>query len=216
MRVIILGASRFGAAVAERMSDAGHEVVVIDKDRARLEKLAERMDCGMIEGDGTMPTVLREAFRDEDDVFVAVTNASDDNILASIVARSVGFGRVIPQITATELLDICQELGLDDVINPHATVAESICAALEDRTAVDQETVLHNDLSLLRVQVPKTLAGSTFGELELPDNCRVVALVRDEAESFVASDTRLQHEDCLIFAVTHDKADSLRSVFAED
>ncbi|MEO1779726.1 MAG: NAD-binding protein, partial [Pseudomonadota bacterium] len=144
MRVIILGASRFGAAIAERLIEADHEVVLIDKDRDRLQKLAETVDCGMVEGDGTLPSVLRDVFRDEDDAFIAVTNASDDNILASVVARSVGFGRVIPQITSMELMDVCEELDLTEAINPHATVAESICTGLEDRTEVDTDATLHN------------------------------------------------------------------------
>lgn len=80
MRIIILGASRFGRAIAEQLIDAEHEVIVIDKSRDRLERLADQLDCGMLEGDGTMPTTLREVFRDENDVFVAVTNASEDNI----------------------------------------------------------------------------------------------------------------------------------------
>ncbi|WP_425092135.1 potassium channel family protein [Tropicimonas sp. S265A] len=211
MRVTVLGASRFGAAIAERLIEQNHEVILIDKDKTRLEKLSERLDCGMIEGDGTMPTVLREAYRDREDVFIAVTNASDDNILASIVARSVGYGRVIPQITATELMDVCHELDLDDVINPHATVSESICASLEDHTEVDQDTVLHNDLALKRIAVPEDLQGKTFGSLDIPDCAQAVAHIRDEHESFLHEDTQLEQGDILMFVVARDSVKTLKS-----
>ena len=60
MRIVILGASRFGTAIAETLMEAQHEVVVIDRSRERLEALAERLDCGMLTGDGTMPSPLRE------------------------------------------------------------------------------------------------------------------------------------------------------------
>ncbi|WP_425093492.1 potassium channel family protein [Tropicimonas sp. S265A] len=213
MRVTILGASRFGAAIAERLIEDGHEVVLIDKDRERLDKLSARLDCGMIEGDGTMPTTLRDAFRDEEDVFIAVTNASDDNILASLVARSVGFSRVIPQITAAELMDVCHELELDDVINPHATVAESICAGLEDQTVINQDVALHNQLALQRVSVPQSMDNQRIGDLDLPGEAKPVALVRDENESFADSDTILQAGDCLIFAVKRDGSARLGKKF---
>jgi trk system potassium uptake protein TrkA len=213
MRAIILGASRFGASIADRLIEANHEVVLIDKDRDRLEKLSERLDCGMIEGDGTMPPVLREAFRDEDDVFIAVTNASDDNILASIVARAVGFGRVIPQITATELLDVCRELDLDDVINPHATVAESICASLEDRTAIDQETALQHDLALKRVHVSEKISGKRYGELNIPKQAKGIAFIRAEKEDFLTADTKLETGDGLLFAVHRDEVTKLTRAF---
>lgn len=214
MRVTILGASRFGAAIAERLIDADHEVIMIDKDRARLDKLAERLDCGMIEGDGTMPTVLREAFRDDEDVFIAVSNASDDNILASIVARSVGFGRVIPQITSMELMDVCHELNLDDVINPHATVAESICAGLEGKTAVDQDTGLHEELAMMRVHVTAKLVGRTIGALEISDTARPVALIRDDVETWADPDTDLQEGDDLLLAVKRKDSKRISKMFA--
>lgn len=214
MRVTILGASRFGAAIAERLIDADHEVIMIDKDRARLDKLAERLDCGMIEGDGTMPTVLREAFRDDEDVFIAVSNASDDNILASIVARSVGFGRVIPQITSMELMDVCHELNLDDVINPHATVAESICAGLEGKTAVDKDTGLHEELAMMRVHVPAKLAGRTIRALEISDTARPVALIRDDVEAWADPDTDLQEGDDLLLAVKRADSKRISKMFA--
>ncbi|QBF33380.1 TrkA family potassium uptake protein [Thalassococcus sp. S3] len=215
MRVTILGASRFGAAIAERLIEDDHEVVLIDKERARLDKLSERLDCGMIEGDGTMPSVLRDAHRSDEDVFIAVTNASDDNILASLVARSVGFARVIPQITAAELLDVCHELELDDVINPHATVAESICAGLEDDTALDQDAMLHNQLAMQRLHVPDRYVGKAIGELDLPKHARVVAVVRGEDEEFAENDTVLSADDCLIVAIKRIEAEALAKRFAD-
>lgn len=213
MRVTILGASRFGAAIAEQLIDEDHEVVIIDQDHARLERLSERLDCGMIEGDGTLPSTLRDAYRDKKDVFIAVTNASDDNILASLVARSVGFGRVIPQITSSELMDVCHELDLDDVINPHATVAESICAGLEDRAAVDQEAVLHNELAIKRVTVPEALDGKTLGSLDLDEMARAVALIRDEEERWPNPDTTLKAGDCLVFSAKREELEALSRAF---
>lgn len=213
MRTIILGASRFGSALAEELIEANHEVVLIDRDRDRLDALSDRMDCGMVEGDGTLPSVLRDAFRNEDDVFVAVTNASDDNILACLVARSVGFGRVIPQITSSEFMDVCEELELADAINPHATVAESIRHSIEDKTEVDAEGVLHDELALKRVMVPDQMAGSSLSDITLPDGCRAIALIRDESESFVEAETKLRANDCLLFAVDRSCSDDLAKAF---
>lgn len=213
MRVIILGASRFGAAIAERLIEADHEVVLIDKDRDRLQKLAETVDCGMVEGDGTLPSVLRDVFRDEDDAFIAVTNASDDNILASVVARSVGFGRVIPQITSMELMDVCEELDLTEAINPHATVAESICTGLEDRTEVDTDATLHNELALKRVSVPEAMVGKRVADVDLPEGTRPIAIIRDETEHFAEADRELKLNDFLLIVAERDGLDAAVAAF---
>lgn len=213
MRVVILGASRFGAAIADKLIEENHEVVLIDKDRDRLEKLSERLDCGMIEGDGTMPSVLEDTYRDEKDAFVAVTNASEDNILAALVARSIGFGRVIPQIVSSQLVNVCRQLELHDVINPHATVAESIADALEDKTALDQEAVLQNELSLKRIMVPERLEGTPFGEIDLPDGVRGIAVIRGESERLLSNDHELSSQDCLLFAVERSRLKDLNALF---
>lgn len=213
MRVVIVGASRFGAAIAEQLIEAEHEVVLVDKDHQRLEDLAERLDCGMIEGDGTLPTVLKEVYRSEEDVCVSVTNASEDNILSALVARSVGFGRVIPQIVSSELVNVCHQLDLRDVINPHATVAESIAEALEDRAALDHETALQNQLSLKRVHVPDRLAGCRFCDIDLPERARGVALIRDGEESLLDRDEELREGDHILMAVHREELDALNDCF---
>lgn len=213
MRIVILGGSRFGVAIAEKMMEGQHEVVIIDKNRERLEHLAETLDCGFMEGDGTMPGVLREVYRDEDDVFVAVANASEDNILACVVARSVGFGRVIPQILSSELLEVCHELDLGDVINPHATVAESIAEALEDRAAIDHETALTKQLALKRVHIPAHYAGKTFGDLDLPREVKGIALIRDEEEAILRQDTELNEDDHLLLVLARDQLDTVSECF---
>jgi trk system potassium uptake protein TrkA len=216
MRIVILGASRFGEAIAGTLIEHEHEVVVIDQSREKLEDLAQRLDCGMLHGDGTMPTTLREVYRDENDVFVAVTNASEDNILASLVARSIGFGRVIPQIVSSELLNVCEELELHDAINPHATVAQELAEALEDRTELDHESALTNQLALKRVEVPDRLSGSALGELDLPDKARVVAIIRDGDEHLAEDDLTVESGDGLLIVTSRDDLDALAAVFEDD
>jgi trk system potassium uptake protein TrkA len=216
MRIVILGASRFGSAIAEKLIDAEHEVVVIDKSRERLETLAERLDCGMLNGDGTMPSTLREVWRDDADVFVAMTNASEDNILACLVARSVGFGRVIPQIVASELMRVCEELELTDAINPHATVAQDVADALEDRAELDHDTALTNQLALKRVHVPDRLDGCALGDVDLPDGAKAVALVRDQDESLPDADTVLKAGDHILMVTRRAAIDDLGEIFHDE
>ncbi|WP_300030721.1 TrkA family potassium uptake protein [uncultured Roseobacter sp.] len=215
MRIVIVGGSKFGVATADQLIEKGHEVVLIDKDREKLERLSEHMDCGMIQGDGSSPNTLREAFGSEDDVLIALTNASDDNILTAIVARSVGFCRVIPQIVSAELLDVCVELDLKDTITPHVTVARSLCRALEDDTELARDTNLTGDLRLLRLDVPAHTAGSTLADLDLPPDCRAVAVVRDEKESFAQEDETLSEGEEILFAVHSDQVQALKDLFAK-
>lgn len=213
MRIVVIGASSFGLAIAEKLIETDHEVVLIDKSRDLLEQAAEQIDCGMIEGDGSNPDVLREAFRGEEDVCVAVTNASEINILAALIARSIGYGRVIPQITSNDLLRVCTELGLEDVINPHAKVAENIVEALTSGDDAAQEPLLQEDLVLARITVPERLAGQA---LDLPGQGRVVALIRDGEEHLPDAEFSVREGDILVIVLRRDAQDELKERFAED
>ena len=213
MRIVIVGGSKFGVATAEQMIDHGHEVVLIDKDRTKLERLSEQLDCGLIEGDGTAPSVLREAFGSDEDLLIALTNASDDNILAALVGRSVGFGRVIPQIISPELLEVCAELELDDTITPHATVAKSLCRALEEDTEVTEDLNLSGALRLKRVEVPEAMDGKTLADLNLPNDARAVALIDGEDERLADHSCALSAGMHVLFALPKDDVRALERCF---
>ncbi|WP_415922112.1 potassium channel family protein [Tateyamaria sp. SN6-1] len=214
MRIVIVGGSKFGVATAEQMIEHGHDVVLIDKDRDRLEKLSEQLDCGLIEGDGSSPSVLREAFSDKEDLLIALTNASDDNILTALVARSVGFGRVIPQIISPELLEVCSELELNDTITPHATVARSLCRALEEDTEVTEDLNLSGALRLKRVEVPEALDGKTLRDLDTPQSARPVALIDGEDEMLADADATLRAGMHVLFVVERERVKALEACFS--
>ncbi|TFL17404.1 potassium channel family protein [Jannaschia formosa] len=132
MRIIVVGASRFGLATLRRLIENGHEAVLVDRDRDQLDAVSDEIECGLIHGDGTLPSILREALGDGADTLMMLTNHEEANIVGAAVGRSIGFERVVVQIVRTQLLPICDELGLTDVVTPHEKVAQSIVAALEE------------------------------------------------------------------------------------
>lgn len=209
MRTVIVGASRFGIATARELIDDGNEVVIVDKDAERLEDLADELDAGFIEGDGTLPSVLRDAFGDHADALVLLTNEDDVNILAALVGRSIGFERVIPQIVRAELLSVCDELELNDVITPHSTVARSIVQALEDKSDTSVDLRLHKGLRVVGYSVTQAHAGKKVGELGLPADSRVIARAHGEEENLVDDETELIEGDHLIIAVATGAVDRL-------
>ena len=215
MQITILGASRFGVATAQHLIDEGHEVVLIDSDRARLDELADELDCGMVCGDGTLPSTLRDAYGDGSDALVALTNEDDVNILAAVVGRSVGFERVIPQIVQPELLSIVEELELDDVITPHDSLAKSIVGSLTEHSEVDTDLALHRELRLVHHIVPKALDGKTIGEIDLPEGARPVAHAGRDRENLAEEDVKLSRGDKLVFVTKKEDAEKLTNIFRE-
>lgn len=216
MHVSILGASRFGVATARHLIEEGHAVVLIDHDKARLDDLADGLDCAMVYGDGTLPSTLRDAFGDGSDALVTLTNEDEVNILAAVVGRAVGYPRVIPRIERTELSSVVDELDLDDVITPHETLARSIVSGLAEHSEVDTELTLHRELRVVSHWVPAAFDGKTLAEIDLPRNVRAVAHSGNEREAFAEADSRLAEGDRLLFVAGKDAIEALNRRFKPD
>ncbi len=216
MRLVVVGGSRFGRATIHRLLEAGHQVVLVDRSREQLELLSDVLDCGLIEGDGTLPTVLRDAFGDGADALMLLTNHDDVNILGALVGRSVGFPRVILQIVRAELLDVTDELGLSEVITPHETVAQSIVSALEDESDVVSQLRLHKDLRIVTYTVPRRMNETAIGELGLPPQSRAIARIRGEDEELVERQTVLHEGDNLMIAASRPAIAKLEDMFSAD
>ncbi|SMH57516.1 TrkA family potassium uptake protein [Maritimibacter sp. HL-12] len=213
MRIVIVGASRFGLATTEQFLEKGHEVVLVDSDRDKLLALEEEIDCGMLHGDGSLPSVQREAFGDHADALVLLTNNDDVNILAAAVGKSIGFERVLPQIVRAELISVCEELGLEDLIAPHSKIARSIVHLLEDNEDASVELRFHKGLQVVGYQVPESMDGQTVGELGLPRRSRAFGIARGEDEDLVSDDTRLHTGDKLVLLIDDNIRDELNDYF---
>lgn len=216
MHITILGASRFGVATAHQLINDGHEVVLIDIDRSRLDTLADGLDCAMICGDGTLPSTLRDAYGDGSDALVTLTNEDDVNILSAVVGRSIGFDRVVPQIVRSELLSVVEELDLDDVITPHESLARSIASGLTEHSEVETDLVLHRELRVVTQTVPKAMDGETLGNLDFAEGVKPMALCTEEGEVFASDECELSEGDRLLFVAQADHTDALTEYFEQE
>lgn len=89
MRVVILGCGRMGAMVASDLSKEGHDVAIIDWNSANFQRLSPDFQGRKIMGDGTEQDTLRKAGIEQADVFVAITQGDNRNIMTSQIARVI-------------------------------------------------------------------------------------------------------------------------------
>ena len=79
MKIILVGCGKVGTALARQLSEEGHNVTVIDTNKARVEHISESYDVMGITGNGSSITTLSEAGIEEADVFIAVTGSDELN-----------------------------------------------------------------------------------------------------------------------------------------
>jgi trk system potassium uptake protein TrkA len=99
MKIVIVGCGRVGAAIAETYDRGGHEVVIIDISTSAFDRLPSSFRGEAIRGDGTDEDVLRRAGAEGADVFLALTEGDNRNVMAAqLAAEALSVGRVIAKI----------------------------------------------------------------------------------------------------------------------
>ena len=143
MKIIIVGCGRVGANLAEKLSQDGNEITVVDVDGAKVRALVEKCDVMGVVGNGATHSIQKEAGIEETDLFIAVTNSDELNLLCCIVAKRAGKCQTIARVKnpdySTESAYIKDELGLAMVINPEYAAAEEIARVLRFPSAIKIE-----------------------------------------------------------------------------
>ena len=113
MKAVIVGCGRVGAVVAEQLDGAGHEVLVIDVRTSAFARLADTFGGSAIRADGTDEEALRRAGAENADLFLALTEGDNRNVMAAQLAAEVlGARRVVAKVNDPVRADAYAELGL--------------------------------------------------------------------------------------------------------
>jgi trk system potassium uptake protein TrkA len=203
MRIAFLGAGKVSMATARRLLELGHEVVVIERNRQKIDSLSEGLDAAFIQGDGSKPSVLKELGPEQVDVLFCLTNTDQDNIIASLVARSLGFPYVVTKIEDFDLEQICAELGLEHTIIPTRTISNYLADMARGVDYLELTTMIKGAARFFSFRAGKGEAVA-IEKLELPDMARVICYYRDGAFHLASDGEKLQEGDEVVI-LTHSK-----------
>ena len=213
MRVIFVGASPLSVMAARRLLKAGHDVVIIEENKDRISTLSETLDCGFIHGDGSRPAVLEELSPGESDMLFCLSSEDQDNIIASLVAQTMHFSRVITKIEDPDFEVICTKLGLEDVIVPDRDVGERLADLVDGHDVADLSAAVESGIRFFHFIAREQDAGS-IGELDLPEQARVIVITRGEESIIVDDDAELKTDDRVLVVAHRDDLEKLKKRFA--
>ena len=194
MRAVFVGASTLAVTTARRLLGHGHEVVIIDTDRERIDALTSELDCGFLHGDGSKPALLREADPAGTDLLLCLTDNDQTNILSSLVGRSLGFQRVVTKIEDSEFEHLCLELGLENIIIPTRTIGRYLFDMFEGRDHMEIIALIKGEARAFSF-VAREEDEKPISELGLPEGSRVMFFYRDDRFTLPEPDSVLQRGD---------------------
>jgi trk system potassium uptake protein TrkA len=198
-----------------QLSDEGHSVVIIDKNRDAFRRLM-RFNGQSIVGSGFDRDVLAKAEASQADALAAVTRGDNTNILCARIARdNYGIKNVVARIYDAQRADIYMKLGIP-------TVATSLWTTQQVKRwmiPTDESIEWTNgagSLHLVERIVPDNLAGRQIHHFNVGTSVRVVGLVRGGQGRVDIDDLFAQEDDILEFVVTPRGIEDLRLMLEED
>jgi trk system potassium uptake protein TrkA len=188
MNVVIVGAGSIGRYTAALLSKEKHHVILIDKDPKKLENLNEISIVTRV-GDATDWLLLDNLLELSPDLFVAVTDDDETNLVACEIAKNLGYPKTVVRIRHNKYLnrtrlDFGRIFNIDYFLNPELLVANEISKFTEAGEALRVESFAHGALQLRTLVVPSKWKkkDKKIADLQIPEDI-IIGLIRRKIDS---------------------------------
>jgi len=202
-RIIIAGGGNIGRGLAKAL-EGGYQVKIIDHNGARSREVAEQLAKTIVLlGDAADEELLLEENIENTDVFCAVTNDDEANILSAMLAKRLGARKVMALINRAAYVDLVESGDIDIAISPQQATIGSLLAhvrrgdvvvvhSLRRGAAEAIEAVAHGDKRTSKV------VGRALQDIKLPPGTNIGAIVRGDEVLIAHHDTVIESEDHVI------------------
>lgn len=159
MNVIVAGCGKIGRSLVSDLVAEGHDVTVMDNSPKIIEQMTETFDVMGICGNCADCETLEEAGAENTDIFVAVTDSDELNMLSCFLAQKIGASYTVARIRNPEYNDqslgfMRQHLGIAISINPELLIADEIFNILKLPTAVKIENFSRRNIEMVEIILP--------------------------------------------------------------
>lgn len=203
-RVFILGGGNIGKQIAAAL-ESESEVKLIDKDEQRCLQLAGELERALVlKADGSDIETLKDEGLEGADVFIAVTEKDETNILTCLLARQQGVRRTLALVSQPELLGLASDLGIDACISPRLAAASTILRFVRRGEVISLATIEGSNSEVLEIEVkPETgIVDTPLKDLHFPRGAIIGAIVRGEDYEIPTGESTLASGDrVVIFAL---------------
>ncbi|MFB6087439.1 MAG: TrkA family potassium uptake protein [Haloarculaceae archaeon] len=184
MYIVIVGAGDIGAPLIEIATRSGNEVVVIERDEAKAERVADEYDCLVLNADATTKETLLDAGAEEADAIISTTDQDATNIMICLLAKEIEVPTVVSVVHNPEHMGLFRQIGVNTMENPQELIAEYLYRAVA-RPAIKDYMRIGEDAEVFEITVTEEapIAGLTLNEAAsegiIPDDVLIVAIERE-------------------------------------
>lgn len=187
MRIIIVGCGKVGATLVEQLYKEGHDITIIDSDSSKIQSITSIYDVMGVVGNGASYSVQMDAGIEAADLFIAVTDSDELNLLCCTVAKREGqcvtIARVRTPEYSKEAAYLKEKLGLEMIINPELETAKAMLRILTLPMAEEITIFAHGYVDMVKFRLPEghQLDGQRIMDIgkELTGDIVICAIERD-------------------------------------
>ena len=159
LNIIIVGLGKVGGTLVEQLSKEGNDITVIDKNPAAVQSMSSIYDVMGIIGNGASYSIQMEAGIENCDLFIAVTESDELNLLCCTVAKRVSNCSAIARVRtpdySKEVEYLREKLGLTMIINPDLEAAKEVARILYLPTTLEVNSFAHGQAELIKFKIPE-------------------------------------------------------------
>lgn len=206
-RVVIAGGGHIGHSLAKTL-EQDNQVKIIERDSKRARQISESFDSAIVlEGDAADEELLIEENIDSCDVFAALTNSEESNILSAMLAKRLGASKVMALINRPAYAEMMENTSIDVAISPQIITIGSLLThvrrgdvvqvhSLRRGAAEALEAIVHGDERSSKV------IGHKVEDIVLPESARIGCIVRGDKVIMAHRDTTIQADDHVVLFIT--------------
>ena len=180
-KVMIVGGGKTGFYLADKLSEFGIAVKVIEKSKERCYYLSTHLDDVMIlHGDATDTALLEEENIDEMDAFVTATGFDEENLLLALMAKQRGIEDVISKVSRQSYKNLIEKMGIDMALNPLDIITSTILRYVQGSKRIISSLLIQGQAEIMEIIASDEmkLTNVTLSELDLPDGVLIAAIHR--------------------------------------
>jgi trk system potassium uptake protein len=206
-RVVIAGGGNIGFRLAQRL-EVEHQVKLIERDARRARRISEQLSNTIVlSGDAADEELLLEENIDSADIFVAVTNAEEANILSAMLAKRLGCHKVMALINRPAYAELMESGTIDIALSPQQVTIGSLLAHVRRGDVVRVHSLRRGAAEAIEAVAHGTqgegrVIGKRIEQIPLPEGTTIGAVVRGDDVHIAHHDTVIQRDDHVILFLT--------------
>ena len=213
MYIVVVGGGKVGYYLAKELLDAGHELVILEKNATRARQIQDELGSIVLNRDGCEGKHLAEAGANRASIVAAVTGDDEDNLVVCQMAKHhFDVPRTIARVNNPRNEDLFRHLGVDEIISPTRMVLSAIEQDIPVHELLHIAQLKGGELDLVEAQISEDspAVGRRPGDITLPEGCSLFLLLRGNAVQQVRPETVFQAGDKVLAVSRSDVENSLR------